>query len=186
MLREERKLVNAPDCYPILDLSFKGKRWGAKGVSFRRQEVRTLWDGLRRGVSGLLALAAPRAPPARARPPAPCAQLPRGGRWKTPARPETSSTIPAPGWRELQAPRFPTLHGGFWGRGTVWAPGLGSWVPVGPDSARGPGGPGALGSGALGEEHPELRPRPVRIPGPRRRRRHPACSTRSRKTMNLP
>lgn len=27
----ERKLVNAPNCYPILDLSFKGKRWGQKG-----------------------------------------------------------------------------------------------------------------------------------------------------------
>ena len=34
MLREERKLVNAPDCYPILDLSVKGKRWGHWGSVF--------------------------------------------------------------------------------------------------------------------------------------------------------
>lgn len=27
----ERKLVNAPNCYPILDLDFQGERWGQKG-----------------------------------------------------------------------------------------------------------------------------------------------------------
>lgn len=29
--RVERKLINAPKCYPILDLGFEGKRWGPKG-----------------------------------------------------------------------------------------------------------------------------------------------------------
>lgn len=52
----ERKLVNASNCYPILDLGFKGGKVGTQGVSFRRQGVRTLQEGLGRGVSGLLAV----------------------------------------------------------------------------------------------------------------------------------
>lgn len=66
----ERKLVNASNCYPILDLGFKGggEKAGTQGVSFRQWGVRTLQEGLGRVVSGFLAAFGDPARPCRSRP----------------------------------------------------------------------------------------------------------------------
>ena len=126
---------------------FQREKVGAKGVSLRRQGVRTLRKGLGSGISGLLAAlggpARPAGPRPAQQPPAPDSGGMAPGRQRQGRRLLRPS--PGPGWRKLRVPRFPPLHRGAWGPGTVCLPGLISLVRSVPDNPRGSRRPGAFG-----------------------------------------
>lgn len=83
MHRVERKLVNAPNCYPILDLGFKGKRWGQKGSFCGGRECEPSRRGWRVGFRGFLRFSeARRAPPGSAYGAAPSTRHKRDGSLK--------------------------------------------------------------------------------------------------------
>lgn len=83
MHRVERKLVNAPNCYPILDLGFKGKRWGQKGSFCGGRECEPSRRGWRVGFRGFWRFSeARRAPPGSAYGAAPSTRHKRDGSLK--------------------------------------------------------------------------------------------------------
>ena len=67
MHRLERKLVNAPNCYPILDLGFKGERWGQKGSVSAGRECRPFGRGWGEGFRGFWLLSGALRPSSRPR-----------------------------------------------------------------------------------------------------------------------
>lgn len=128
--KERREIGQRPQLLCDFRFGFQREKVGAKGVSLGGQGVQSLWEGLGRGVSGLLgSRASPSRPRPAQQPPAPNSSGPAA--WRTWAKQEAASFIPVLGRRKLRVPRSLPLKG-VWGHRTAWLPALITLVPARP------------------------------------------------------
>lgn len=168
----ERKLVNAPKCYPILGLGFQGKRRGQKG-SVRaggqcRSFARSWEEGFRDFWQPSETLPAP---PGPGLPSSPQHSTPAGRRLEDSGEAGDCFGHPRVRAGEGAGPSLLSPSQGVWGHGTICLRALISLVWS--VQAR------VVGRGRCAHGR-------VPMPAPNRRRQRPACSTPSWKTLKLP